>query len=199
MSTSPSSPNLNVHSASLSPKPGSVILESSGSSPRAFTGEVESSQSLRSRAAQLPTNLRLRTSSGVYLRMTSAGSSSWRESSTMSPCLIHTYLYDGDQGLGICQWVNGATVLCIFFGMCASHFSPSKHCASSCPSPSILVTWAYSCPSSRNTSSRLSSSFSFLPRLRFFPPCPDEINYKERTCRWKASVYLSLVLWVHEI
>jgi hypothetical protein len=28
------------------------------------------------------------------------------------------------------------------------------------------------CPSSLNTSSRLSSSFSFFPRLRFFPPFP---------------------------
>lgn len=49
---------------------------------------------------------------------------------------------------------------------------PSKHVASSLPLPSILVTWAYSWPSSLKTSSRLRPSFSFLPRRRFLPPFP---------------------------
>ena len=58
----------------------------------------------------------------------------------------------------------------IFPRMWANRFSPSKHCASIRPFPNILVTCAYSWPSSRNTSSRLSSSFSFFPRLLFLPP-----------------------------
>merc|ERR1719192_3194466 len=51
-------------------------------------------------------------------------------------------------------------------------FTPSKHIASKRPLPSILVTWAYSWPSSLNTSSLLSPSFSFFPLLLFFPPFP---------------------------
>lgn len=58
----------------------------------------------------------------------------------------------------------------IFPRICANRFSPSKHCASRRPFPSIFITCAYSCPSSRKTNSRLSSSFSFFPRLLFFPP-----------------------------
>jgi hypothetical protein len=63
------------------------------------------------------------------------------------------------------------TFLRIFPRICASRFSPSKHIASKRPFPSIFITCAYSCPSSRNTNSRLSSSFSFFPRLLFLPPC----------------------------
>ena len=74
---------------------------------------------------------------------------------------------------------------------------PSKQVASSLPLPSILVTWAYSWPSSLKTSSRLRPSFSFLPRRRFLPPFPlflgivrryqssflvwEEINYEMNT------------------
>jgi len=42
--------------------------------------------------------------------------------------------------------------------------------ASKRPFPSILMTCAYSWPSSLKTSSRFSLSFSFLPRRRFLPP-----------------------------
>jgi hypothetical protein len=63
------------------------------------------------------------------------------------------------------------TFLRIFPRICANRFSPSKHIASKRPFPSIFITCAYSCPSSRNTNSRLSSSFSFFPRLLFLPPC----------------------------
>lgn len=38
--------------------------------------------------------------------------------------------------------------------------------------PSIFTTCAYSWPSSLKVSSRFSLSFSFFPRLRFFPPFP---------------------------
>jgi len=38
----------------------------------------------------------------------------------------------------------------------------------------MVDTWAYSCPSSLNTSSRFSRSFSFLPLLRFLPPFPEK-------------------------
>ena len=70
------------------------------------------------------------------------------------------------------------TFLRIFPRIWASRFSPSKHTASRRPFPSILITCAYSWPSSRNTNSRLSSSFSFFPRLRFLPPCKDtEVQY----------------------
>ena len=70
------------------------------------------------------------------------------------------------------------TFLRIFPRIWASRFSPSKHIASRRPFPSILITCAYSWPSSRNTNSRLSSSFSFFPRLRFLPPCKDtEVQY----------------------
>ena len=50
--------------------------------------------------------------------------------------------------------------------------TPSKQFASSRPLPNILITWAYSCPSSLKISSRLSLSFSFFPLLRFLPPLP---------------------------
>jgi hypothetical protein len=55
------------------------------------------------------------------------------------------------------------------------HFAnmvPSMHVASHRPFPNIRFTWAYSCPSSLNNSSRLSSSASFFPRFLFFPPFP---------------------------
>ena len=40
------------------------------------------------------------------------------------------------------------------------------------PLPNILMTCAYSWPSSLKTNSRLRPSFSFLPRRRFLPPFP---------------------------
>ena len=49
---------------------------------------------------------------------------------------------------------------------------PSKQYASNRPFPSILMTWAYSWPSSLKISSLLSLSFSFLPLLLFLPPLP---------------------------
>ncbi|KAG6557881.1 hypothetical protein Mapa_000649 [Marchantia paleacea] len=44
--------------------------------------------------------------------------------------------------------------------------------ASQRPFPSMRSTCAYSCPSSLKTSSLFSSSASFFPLLRFFPPFP---------------------------
>ncbi|KAH0294617.1 hypothetical protein KCU62_g217, partial [Aureobasidium sp. EXF-3399] len=50
--------------------------------------------------------------------------------------------------------------------MCPSLFSPSKHCASSLPLPSILTTWAYSALLGQ---SRVLSRFSLSPVSgRFF-------------------------------
>ena len=79
------------------------------------------------------------------------------------------------------EHVNEHTFFLIFPRIWASRFSPSKHWASRRPFPSILVTCAYSWPSSRNTSSRLSSSFSFFPRLLFFPPCFRHIRHSDPT------------------
>ena len=53
-----------------------------------------------------------------------------------------------------------------------SLLTPSKHIASNRPFPSILITWAYSCPSSLNTNSLFPDSFSFLPLHLFLPPLP---------------------------
>lgn len=50
--------------------------------------------------------------------------------------------------------------------------TPSKHIASNLPFPNILVTCAYSWPSSLKTNSLFSVSFSFFPLLRFLPPFP---------------------------
>ncbi|KAG6556237.1 hypothetical protein Mapa_002178 [Marchantia paleacea] len=46
------------------------------------------------------------------------------------------------------------------------------HRASHRPFPSMRRTCAYSCPSSLKTSSLFSSSASFFPLFRFFPPFP---------------------------
>jgi hypothetical protein len=91
----------------------------------------------------------------------------------MSPWLIHTCKAPSPSwGVSSMQpELHRRTFFRIFPRIWANRFSPSKHWASNLPFPNIFVTWAYSCPSSRNTSSRLSSSFSFFPRLRFFPPC----------------------------
>lgn len=42
------------------------------------------------------------------------------------------------------------------------------------------IEWWKPCPSSLNTSSRFSDSFSFFPLRRFFPPFPDEKWNEER-------------------
>lgn len=114
----------------------------------------------------------------------------------MSPWLIQTCERIPGQLLLLLLLLAAArealAFLRIFPRMWPSRFSPSKHMASTRPLPSILMTWAYSvcerecqsgysrrlagdqdgpCPSSLKTSSRLSPSFSFFPRLRFFPPC----------------------------
>lgn len=116
-------------------------------------------------------DVQLRASSAVYLTMTSA-LSSWKSRSEirmMSPWLIQTWDKSG-QTTDAVHSHGRRTFFLIFPRMWANRFSPSKHCASRRPFPSILRTCAYSWPSSRNTSSRLSPSFSFFPRLRFFPP-----------------------------
>ncbi len=61
---------------------------------------------------------------------------------------------------------------------------PSKQCASSLPFPSILMTWAYSCPSSLKISSLFSFSFSFLPLRRFLPPFPGSEGSYSTLERW---------------
>lgn len=58
----------------------------------------------------------------------------------------------------------------------ARRLLPSKHKASRRPLPSILMTWAYSWPSSLNVNSRRWSSFSFVPLLRFLPPCASSVS-----------------------
>ena len=52
----------------------------------------------------------------------------------------------------------------------ARRLLPSKQRASRRPLPSILITWAYSWPSSLKVNSRRWSSFSLVPLLRFLPP-----------------------------
>lgn len=96
------------------------------------------------------------------------------------------------------MWIcKERTFFLIFPRMWASRFSPSKHWASRQPLPSIFVTCAYSWPSSRNTSSRLSSSFSFFPRLLFFPPCYRDIR-RSNPFRAREEDLTNLSFILHE-
>ena len=63
------------------------------------------------------------------------------------------------------------TFLRILPRMWQRRFTPSMHCASRRPFPSMRRTCAYSWPSSLKMSSRFSSP-SFLPLRRFFLPSP---------------------------
>lgn len=144
-------------------------------------------------------DIQLRASSAVYLTMTSALSSwkSRRESKMMSPWLIQTCTSATRIGQGFAYEpsIMRRTFFLIFPRMCASRFSPSKHWASRRPLPNILITCAYSWPSSRKTSSRLSSSFSFFPRLRFFPPwIAQTVRSFDGATRTGMLANLSLVL-----
>ena len=165
MSTSPSSPNSKVHSPSSSPNASvSLILAFSGSSPYALTIAIISSKyQLGERALTTASLIGRVFDNDICFAVLKVS-----ERKQDDIALINPDLRCVSPALHIARPL---TFLRIFPLIWASRFSPSKHCASRRPFPSILVTCAYSWPSSRNTNSRLSSSFSFFPLLRFLPPC----------------------------
>ena len=139
---------LRTHSRSLPPP-----LSDSNAKPHSSSSPPNVSVSLIFVVSgSSPYVLRLRASSFVYFWMTSA-LSSWKsrsESRMMSPWLIQTCAGQRPRR------VRGPRAFFrIFPRMCANRFSPSKHIASKRPLPSILITCAYSWPSSLKTSSRL--------------------------------------------
>lgn len=180
MSISPSSPNSKAHSPSSSPNASvSLIFAFSGSSPYAFTvgGAVgvwcckssrETYDSEPRRLCISQSHLPFRP--GILAETIIQYLPDWSRPDR--------HFSDGHCSL---EWkwehANEHTFFLIFPRIWASRFSPSKHWASRRPFPSILITCAYSWPSSRNTSSRLSSSFSFFPRLLFFPPCCRHVSH----------------------
>lgn len=160
-STSPSSPNSNVHSPSSSPNVSvSLILTVSGNSPYLHNGdntnsmyhslgikiglETNSWQRMFYSRFQIPSLV-----GGVFnyyigLVILELAKREQNDIALVNPNLIRHRVNKWSRWKKKLIRLAWPTFLRILPRMCANRFSPSKHSASRRPLPSIFTTWAYS-------------------------------------------------------